>query len=132
MLDTGSVISHFPVKDVNKCQKGYSSFECKYLDGYKAHGTKAVMTINSSWVQIGDDYDTIDWKLVGGINNTKPEPMIGLRYLENLESLAYIWNSPYMIFVPPSSNLIGFGSGRLELSTGYSHTNCGSISVESQ
>jgi hypothetical protein len=130
-MDTGSSITHLPEYFFPLCHKGDSSFYCQYGDGTKSYGKKASLTVafpvrkgskrKGHRTLLSKKYST----LIAGINKVDDQYFgtIGLRYLMNSESLAYLWNAEWMIFVPEiikdSSNKDGFSSGRLELSKDF-------------
>jgi hypothetical protein len=131
-LDTGSSWTYIPESFTYPCEKGDSSFYCEYMDGAYSTGSKMALAISFPTRQ-GGSLKAKTSTVIGGINKSHEvksgdSGLIGLRYTETMDSIPYIWNVEWMVFIPEvikemtfeaDTNHVLFpngpGLGRLEL-----------------
>jgi hypothetical protein len=130
ILDTGSNLTSIPEIYTSSSESGFSSFACAYISGNTCLGTKTALTLTFPTRQeLDNKIKPKKSTVINGINKdpSTPHGIIGLQYTETMDSLPYIWNVEWMVFIPEVVKRIeqdrnqriyfpeGYGMGRLEL-----------------
>jgi hypothetical protein len=130
VLDTGSEMTNIPESFKYPHEKGDSSFRCEYASGEICTGSKTLLSFTFP-TRDKDELVPIKSAMIGGINtagqtHTLDHGIIGLKYSDTMNSMPYIWNTEWMVFVPEVITQMkrhgdtfvfpdGYGTGRLEI-----------------
>jgi hypothetical protein len=106
VLDTGSSFTHVPQSNTYSCEKGDSSFYCKYGSGEHSAGSKTPLVINFPTREQRNSVSVKKSTVISGINKVDSLTLgiIGLQYTETMDSMPYIWNTEWMVFIPEVIN----------------------------